>query len=511
VFAERVERFFERRYQRAPERHLATIRRFVVGLLAVVVLGVAPLFTSYVDASRAELVRTYLVVPAIALVGGRFALVPRWRRTHDDVETWLRGDRSPEQTRRAWESSKRLTYAGVRDGLMIGLPTLWLPGIVYTVIEYDLSLIGAAGALIAITLIAALCVVIGWPIVDEYLLPLRRDLARHLPTRVAVASVRMPLAAMMTAFVSVIGLLTGTIVTVVATLGERSIDEMSLLLVVTVVAGLGSGFAFASMMTRSLLRPLGDLVSVTEDVAGGRTDARALVTSDDEIGVLATGFNTMLDQLAAALEEVRASRSRILAASDAERKRIERNIHDGAQQQLTALALRLGIVREQLDEAPDLAARGLEEAVASLRQALAELRELAQGLHPSVLSTDGLAPALELLAERATLPVKVLVTSDRWSEAIEATAYFVASEALANVTKHASATTASVEVHRRDGRVVIEIADDGIGGASLDAGSGLTGLADRVAAVGGSLVVDSPRGVGTTIRAELPADRIETA
>jgi signal transduction histidine kinase len=207
-------------------------------------------------------------------------------------------------------------------------------------------------------------------------------------------------------------------------------------------------------------------------------------------------------ELAARVVELQASRERIVAAGDAERRRLERNLHDGAQQRLVAMALQLRLLQGQV---ADPSAEQLVSAVsAQLALSLSELRELARGLHPAVLE-HGLAPALESLAARATVATTVSYEPrDRLPEPVELAAYFVASEALANVAKYAQATSVRMRVWH-DGRVAgIEVADDGVGGADDAGGSGLRGLADRVEALQGSLRVVSPAGVGTTVTAELP-------
>jgi signal transduction histidine kinase len=204
------------------------------------------------------------------------------------------------------------------------------------------------------------------------------------------------------------------------------------------------------------------------------------------------------------LAELRVSRERLIAASDAERRRLERNLHDGAQQRLVSVALQLRMIQSRLRTDPDLAEELLTKANEELSQSLQELRELARGIHPAVLN-HGLEAALTSLAARATIPTTVRFDSTvRLPERVELAAYFVACEALANVGKYAQASTASVQVSRRNGKAVVEISDDGVGGADESAGTGLQGLADRVAALEGSLRILSPPGVGTVVTAELP-------
>lgn len=215
--------------------------------------------------------------------------------------------------------------------------------------------------------------------------------------------------------------------------------------------------------------------------------------------------NVRLDAaLKARLDELRESRARIVRAGDAARRKLERDLHDGAQQRLVGLALDLRLAREKLDDDPRTAAAMLDEASAELSRATDELRELARGIHPAVLSDRGLAAAVESLANRAPLPVEIDASLEgSLPEPVESAAYFVVSEALTNVVRHSGADRAEVGIRRDNGRLVVEVRDDGSGGAN-PAGSGLRGLADRVAALDGRLQVDDPDGGGTLVRADIP-------
>jgi signal transduction histidine kinase len=218
--------------------------------------------------------------------------------------------------------------------------------------------------------------------------------------------------------------------------------------------------------------------------------------------------------LALANEEARgqlaASRARIVTASDEERRRLERNLHDGAQQRLVSVSVSLRLAQTWLERDGDGAADGdvrelLSDANVELGLALEELRELARGIHPAVLTERGLGPALTSLANRSTIPVEVEgLPRERLPEKVEAAAYYVVSEALANVAKHADASTVTVRVGRDNGNAVVEVIDDGRGGANPGLGTGLHGLADRVESLDGYLRVESPLGAGTTVRAEIP-------
>jgi PAS domain S-box-containing protein len=203
-------------------------------------------------------------------------------------------------------------------------------------------------------------------------------------------------------------------------------------------------------------------------------------------------------------DELRNSRVRLVRAGDEARRKLERNLHDGAQQRLVSLSLALRLAHSRLQDDPREAEHLLDGASEELAQALAELRELARGIHPAVLSERGLSAALEALAGRASLPVDVQAPDDRLPPAVEAAAYYVISEALANIGKYAQASAVEVNVTRLNGRAIVEVSDDGIGGADPNKGTGLRGLADRVEALDGTLAVVSEPGVGTHIRAEIP-------
>jgi len=210
-------------------------------------------------------------------------------------------------------------------------------------------------------------------------------------------------------------------------------------------------------------------------------------------------------ELRARLEALRASRARLVEAGDAERRRLTRDLHDGAQQRLVSLMIELKLARKRFDADPDLARKLLDSAVDNAAAAVDDLRDLAAGIHPAVLSQRGLDAAIESLATRASFPVELESRlHDRLPLPVETAAYFVVAEALTNVAKYANASYAAVSARVEDGTAVIEIRDDGAGGANASSGSGLRGLADRVGALDGTLRVDSPAGEGTVIRAVIP-------
>ncbi|MFH9075605.1 sensor histidine kinase [Streptomyces alboflavus] len=230
--------------------------------------------------------------------------------------------------------------------------------------------------------------------------------------------------------------------------------------------------------------------------------ARLLANADR---AMVRGLLSRSDELERRIAELESDRGVVVDTAAADLRRIERDLHDGAQARLVALAMGLGLAKEKLLEDPEAAAAMVGEAHGEVKLALQELRDLARGIHPAVLTDRGLDAALSSVASRCTVPVKV--TADlptRPAAAIEGIAYFTVSELLQNVSKHSGARTASVEVWRSDQRLLIQVWDDGHGGASLDGGSGMAGLADRLGAVDGLFIIDSPTGGPTTITAELP-------
>ncbi|MEV6161139.1 sensor domain-containing protein [Streptomyces sp. NPDC052052] len=230
--------------------------------------------------------------------------------------------------------------------------------------------------------------------------------------------------------------------------------------------------------------------------------ARLLAHADR---AMARGLLSPSDELERRIAELESDRGVVVDTAAADLRRIERDLHDGAQARLVALAMDLGLAKEKLAQDPEAAARMVDEAHGEVKVVLQELRDLARGIHPAVLTDRGLDAALSAIASRCTVPVTVTVDlPTRPAEAIEGIAYFTVSELLQNVSKHARATHASVDVWRTADRLMLQVTDDGQGGARIDAGTGMAGLAERLDAVDGVLVVDSPQSGPTTVTAELP-------
>ncbi|MGW2937317.1 HAMP domain-containing protein [Streptomyces sp. NPDC001156] len=263
--------------------------------------------------------------------------------------------------------------------------------------------------------------------------------------------------------------------------------------------------AFAGYIIRAIVRPVRHVAATADRLAHGDLTARTPETGVSEIGGLERSFNRMADSLQESHAELSTSRSRILAAADQARRRIEHDLHDGAQQQLVSLVLELKEAQSAVPAGqPELKAK-MVRAADTLVGVLDNLRELSHGIHPAVLSEGGLPPALRALARRSPVPVELDVDAPRrLSEPIEVAAYYVVSEALANTAKHAHASYVQVCARAGDDVLYLSVHDDGVGGAVLGHGSGLVGLTDRIRALGGILTLHSPDGQGSTLRACLP-------
>ncbi|MDX1511198.1 MAG: HAMP domain-containing protein [Nitriliruptorales bacterium] len=502
MIVQRLDQFFEFLLRRLGRRYLAVLRASVLVIIVVVADSLVGLVLFvHLDPTSEEFTRIMLVSNAVIIAVGLVWLAPTWRRIGAPIEAVLAGRREPDVVLAAWRAVQTFALDHLRVGVQAGVVALLL-ATVYGTWDADFTLLEALVAIFAQLIVLGFITAVAWPVIELASRPIRRLLAPLLPRDVVVERAGPALGLRVTLSIVGISLVTSVVVAIVATL-DGTIETFGGLLLVSTAVTVTFGGLLALLLSGSLLAPLDDLLTTARRVAAGRLDQRVDVTSSDEIGEVAGAFNEMLDAIERSSAEVRASRERIVAASDAERRRIERNIHDGAQQHLVALALRLRALEARLADDPAAAAEAAA-AVGAAQSALGELRDLAQGLHPSILTSDGLAAAFELLADRAPVPVTVSADPTRFPEIVESTAWFVASEALANVGKYAQATAASVSAVARDGNLVVEVADDGVGGALLDKGSGLRGLTDRVEAVGGTLSVDSRPGVGTTIIASLP-------
>jgi signal transduction histidine kinase len=292
-----------------------------------------------------------------------------------------------------------------------------------------------------------------------------------------------------------------------AALDQARSDRIAGRSVTAAAAGLAGSvvliLGFTLYLTRAIVRPVRVTAEMANRLADGNLAVRVPETGVGEIRTLERTFNTMADSLGEATAALAASRARIVRSSDETRRRIERDLHDGIQQRLVSLALDVRAIQAG---SPNGHAAELDPVAEGLAGTLDELREISRGIHPAILSAGGIGPAVRMIARRSAIPVEVTVDfTGRLAAPIEAAAYYVVSEALANAAKHANASVAVVDVHVEDGRLLLSVHDDGSGGADPSKGSGLIGLDDRVQALGGTLRVESPAGQGTTLLVSLPA------
>jgi signal transduction histidine kinase len=275
--------------------------------------------------------------------------------------------------------------------------------------------------------------------------------------------------------------------------------------VIGILASLVLIVAFATYLGRVIVRPVRSMANAAGRIAAGDLTARAPDVGVAEIGTLGRSFNAMAASVERTQAELTASRARIVAAADDARRRIERDLHDGIQQRIVSLGLELRATELAVQpEMPDLQ-KQVSGVADGLETVLEELREISRGIHPAILSEGGLGPALRALGRRSPIPVDLDVRGDaRLPQHVEVTAYYVASEALANAAKHADASRVEIDLRRDVGLVRLSIRDDGVGGAEPTGGSGLVGLRDRAEALGGTMVVSSPVGGGTSITVDLP-------
>ncbi|MCK9247599.1 MAG: sensor histidine kinase [Solirubrobacteraceae bacterium] len=478
-----------------------------LGIFAVVASGTAHLL-------HADPWTVLLAFGGWLVVCGLIAVQVMWRARQDlaPVLAWADAPRTPEQaadTCRALVHPKRaarrfslvlialtpLQAASIT--VILAQPWWFVPPALVTAVA---AMGGMATALTAAT--------------DVLQQPLRDDVFGHLPPGFEMVERRTPLALQPVVLTPIPVLQTALIVGVFGDVADGGVGRFAVAagIGVVIVAGISLVVAVRAM---AWVTPIKGLSAAAQRVQAGDLSASVPVVSNDETGTLAHHFNEMLvglrereelrTDLVAREAELRASRDRIITAADAERRRVERNLHDGAQQRLVALQLDLRLLEDAAADAdrPELAEQAAE-AREALKGALAELRDLARGLHPTVLDSDGLAPAIRQLTDRSPVPVDVDVDVGRLPTPVESTLYFVVSEALANVAKHARATAATVRIDTVDGDVRLQVTDDGVGGAHAPAGSGMSGLADRVDAAGGTLRIVSPPGAGTTVMVAIP-------
>ncbi len=422
---------------------------------------------------------------------------------------WWAHDRPPEEALPVWAVLSTLSRRITTTLLVVGGPVA-LPMVVLISVDLGIGVDGTLAMVAAALLLGILGGTGSYFLVEVALRPAVLDATARIPRDFRPPGLAFPFGARVFGSLLGIGVFASGLGVVLGS-GGKPIDELigPMLAVTAVAAVFVSGLTL--VIVRSLITPIDDLIEATHKVAGGDLDAVAPVSSDDELGALASSFNLMVADLQRNAAELRASRARIVASGNDARRRVERDLHDGAQQSLMLVNLKLGLIEKRLATDPDAAAGLIAGARNDLDRALDELRDLAHGIYPQVLTSDGLHAALTEAAGEATVQAEVeLEESVRYPAELEAAVYFCCLEALQNVGKHAGeAATAVIRLTERNGQLRFEVADTGSGfdPGAVNGSTGLQNIADRIGALGGSVRIESEPGAGTTVAGAVPLTR----
>jgi signal transduction histidine kinase len=498
----RVERALERLYERVGSRVvlLTIVGGYAGGIftLALVVVG----GSRYLGLSISQALSLWPIA-VVELALGIAGLYP----VLGDIRTasaWSdhRGEaRAPE----TWDTliSWRRVPARVVLTASVGLP----PAAVVIALHFDrpwyaapVAVVGVAGAMAGLLAVTAFSA-------DLILRPMLEDVSNHLPAgfepRAHGLRLRTKAASALPVVTFFSALWVGAYANLLPNGTERAALAVGIALGVVVIATV-----IFLIINRSVLSPIDDLIAATERVRAGDITTEVPLISDDELGTLTLGFNRMLADLRRHTDELRASRERIVTTADEERRRMERDLHDGAQQELIVARLKLELLDRAIDEDPASARATAGELREDLDRALAQLRDLAHGLYPPLLESDGLPGALQEAVGRAAIPTELDCDgAGRYRPDLEAAVYFCCLEALQNAAKHAGPRArATVRVAERDRDLRFEVADDGRGfePAGGRSGVGLQNMTDRIGALGGELRIESIPGEGTRVSGEVP-------
>jgi signal transduction histidine kinase len=481
----------------------------LVIVLMVSVLAVVPLFSlttiPMLDASWGLLVQIVTIqeIAMLLSIPGVLFIVRRMSR---DFRSWLRGDDDPEVIRDAahWIVAGPPRMCAVMG---IWLAVCSLPGTIYIGTEVGLSVLGLAAYLLICAVFVIGGTIIGFFFVEEMVRPAIAELDKDHENVIRQGVRGVTLEHKVMVLVPLLILYAGL---TMASLNINSLDldeRLAVTVAVSILVSATIAVGTASLFSRALLDRLHDLRSALRRVAGGDYGRRLAAAYGDELDDVALGFNEMAERLAAHDVELRASRARIVAASDESRRRVERDLHDGAQQFLVLMELKLGMLTKAVTDDP-AASELTAEIRADLARALAELRDLAHGIYPAVLESDGLPGALEEAAERSSIPVSIGADGvGRYAQELEAAVYFCCLEALQNAAKHAgNSAKVTVRLSQVDGQVQFDVIDDGRGydAAAVGPSVGLQNMADRIGALGGEVQIESTPGAGTRVRGSVP-------
>ena len=512
-----VEALFESLYRRSGARYLDVVVALMTGFVIIfAVPAYSVLLVPYFRIDGAELVRVVAAFELAMIVGtvGVFVIA---RRTFAPMVRWLRGERGTEPAERAW-SSAVATLPRTVVAVGVWYVVLCTPPALYVSRTTHLAWFATLLYLIVLLLLVVGLVVFGYLYCEEAFRPVIRDLVPWLPPDFRPGVRTASLGGKMLVILPAINLYTGMIVAIVSTtslgLDARLAVTTGAAILITATLSLG----LTLMFRHSLVVRLDDIRRAIRRVEAGDLSVRLANVAGDELDEVGRSFNAMVTGLeergalraenASLVDELRASRARIVAAADEARRQIERDLHDGAQQRLVVLDLKLALVERTLARDPVAGVVSVPELRVDVERAIGELRDLAHGIYPALLESEGLRGALQEAVERAALPVELRCEETaRFPPEIEAAVYFCCREALQNAAKHAGGeAVAVVEVAVRDGALTFSVSDGGRGfdTSTSPGGVGLQNMADRVGALGGVLSVHSSVGAGTTVAGAIP-------
>jgi signal transduction histidine kinase len=501
-----VDAWLTRMYERHGPRYVdgTIVALFAVGLLGLVP-AVIQIVGHYEGLSLGQSAVTLLVADGLVLIGALVPIALQLRRIRA-LRAWSSGDRGAETASLAHRASFETPRALATS---IAITAVFLPLLAACFLALQLSDHHVWSDYAALTLVVVVSAGMGG-VVTYFFLDLAFRPIRATFHETSVQQAEGSLATRLILFLTFMILDAGLWVGVLNVTRSGDVSDLALGVVggaalVTLIQALVLVF----LLSGTVLGPIHDLIAGTRSITAGELGSRVPVTTSDEFAELTTSFNRMAEELGRRTEELEASRARIVASSDEARRKVERDLHDGAQQHLVLLDLKLGMLKRSLESDPARAAEIAVEAKADLDQALSELRDLAHGIYPSVLGNDGLTPALEEAANRSAIPATVEANgAGRYPPELEAAVYFCCLEALQNAGKYAGKDAkATVALEQRDGRLVFSVTDDGRGfdPASVNGSTGIQNMSDRIGALGGEVRIDSTPGEGTTVAGSVPA------
>jgi signal transduction histidine kinase len=491
-----MDAWLTRLYQRHRGRYVTGSFVTVVLVMMLIVGPLVAFFPSHYEGlSLAEYARVIALVEVggAGVLGGALLMLRGQARA---LLAWVdepSEERAPAARRAAFDGPRRLA---LNLGLL-ALPATPIASAMLLTPRHHTGLLDWIEILIGAVLAVLLATLNAWFDLEVLLRPVRAELG-HPPRDSQRSSLTLRLALIVPASTWVACYGVGYLSTTRTRAGPGHLLVLYALSLGGVVVCL---VAVAPLLVGGVFAPIRDLTRATRAVAGGRLDVRVPVTATDELGELAMTFDQML-------EELRSTRRRIVAASDAARRTVERDLHDGAQQQLVLLGMKLGMMERQAQSDPAAVTAMLPQVRAELQEALRQLRDLAHGIYPQVLESDGLAAALAQVVKRPPLPATLDCDgAGRYPREVETSVYFCCLEALQNAAKHAGpAARVMIRLSEEQGNLKFVVADDGRGFDSVTASTtmGLQNMADRISALGGTLQVSSSPGAGTTVTAYLP-------